>query len=96
MCGCVGVWVGVWVCVWVGGWVRVSSPTSPPPLQATCRTHYPHTHTHVGMCLSPPPPAPQDEHDVALWEHYGTSELLRLDTRTGQAVVIGPPRMYIE
>ncbi|PNW80332.1 hypothetical protein CHLRE_07g313122v5 [Chlamydomonas reinhardtii] len=38
----------------------------------------------------------KDEHDVALWEHYGTSELLRLDTRTGQAVVIGPPRMYIE
>ncbi|KAG2450262.1 hypothetical protein HYH02_004773 [Chlamydomonas schloesseri] len=38
----------------------------------------------------------KDEYDVALWEHYGTSELLKLDTRTGQATVIGPPRMYIE
>ncbi|GLC33333.1 hypothetical protein PLESTB_000344900 [Pleodorina starrii] len=38
----------------------------------------------------------KDEYDMALFEHYGVSELLRLDVRTGEAVIIGAPRMYIE
>ncbi|GIL61918.1 hypothetical protein Vafri_16294, partial [Volvox africanus] len=38
----------------------------------------------------------KDEYDMAIFEHYGVSELLQLDVRTGKAVVIGPPRMYIE
>lgn len=38
----------------------------------------------------------KDEYDIAQFEHYGTSELVRLDVRTGEAVSIGPPRLYIE
>ncbi|KAG2482623.1 hypothetical protein HYH03_018465 [Edaphochlamys debaryana] len=38
----------------------------------------------------------KDEYDIALFEHYGVSELVRLDVTTGQTVTIGQPRMYIE
>jgi hypothetical protein len=38
----------------------------------------------------------QDEHDVALFEHYGTSEIVVLDLKTNTTTRIGPPRLYIE
>lgn len=33
---------------------------------------------------------------MALFDHYGTSELLLLDANTGITTTIGPPRLYIE
>lgn len=38
----------------------------------------------------------QDEHDAALFDHYGTSEVVTIDALSGERRVIGPPRMYIE
>ncbi len=38
---------------------------------------------------------PQDEHDSALLEHYGTSEVVTINVHTGAVTRIGPKRMYI-
>ncbi|KXZ47835.1 hypothetical protein GPECTOR_32g447 [Gonium pectorale] len=38
----------------------------------------------------------RDDHDIALFEYYGVSELLLLDVASGQATTIDQPRMYIE
>ncbi|GFR47310.1 hypothetical protein Agub_g8997, partial [Astrephomene gubernaculifera] len=38
----------------------------------------------------------KDEHDMALFEHYGTCELLLLEVGSGRSSCIGPPRMYID
>jgi len=40
--------------------------------------------------------ASQDDHDVALLDFYGTSEIVTADVRTGEIKHIGPARLYTE
>jgi hypothetical protein len=91
------------MCEW--GWLCVAGFVSRPSLSVepgsrfrSCVPRY-----LCGMCRPACPlHAPsldahaQDEYDTALFDHYGFSELLRLDVRTGETVVVGPSRMYIE
>lgn len=42
------------------------------------------------------PPPPQDDHDVALFEHYCMSEIVTVNVHTGEKSKIGPKRLYIE
>eukprot|EP00983_Pelagomonas_calceolata_P061493 1146856-Pelagomonas_calceolata.AAC.2 len=39
---------------------------------------------------------PQDEHDELLFEHYGQSELVRVNIHSGEVQQIAPPRLYTE
>ena len=38
----------------------------------------------------------QDDHDVALFDYYGSSEIVSVDVASGTVRYIGPPRVYIE
>lgn len=38
----------------------------------------------------------KDEHDVALFEHYGTSRLVSVHVPSGRVSPLGPPRLYVD
>jgi hypothetical protein len=38
----------------------------------------------------------KDDHDVALFDYYGTSQIATIDVKSGKVTTVGPPGLYVE